>query len=145
VLATNLTGALNTVQAVVPPMRRQHAGRIVFTSSISATKTELHVGTAYVTSKAGLAQFIRQVALELASDGILVNAIAPGPVITNIAGGRLKDAAVRAPFERLTPLHKLARPEDIQGAALYFASPASSHVTGAELLIDGGTTLGYAD
>jgi len=145
VLTTNLTGAFHTVQAVVPTMRRQGAGRIIFTSSISATKTELHVGTAYVASKAGLAQFIRQVALELANDGILVNAIAPGPVITNIGGGRLKDAAARAPFERLAPLHRLARPEDIQGAALYFASPASRHVTGAELLIDGGTTLGYAD
>ncbi|HVV93621.1 MAG TPA: SDR family NAD(P)-dependent oxidoreductase [Hyphomicrobiales bacterium] len=145
VLATNLTGAFNTVQAVVPAMRRQKGGRIVFTSSISATKTELHVGTAYVTSKAGLAQFIRQVALELAGDGILVNAIAPGPVVTNIGGGRLKEAAARAPFERLAPLHRVARPEDIQGAALYFASPASRHVTGAELLIDGGATLGYAD
>jgi NAD(P)-dependent dehydrogenase (short-subunit alcohol dehydrogenase family) len=145
VIATNLTGAFNTVQAVAPAMRRQKSGRIVFTSSVSATKTELHVGTAYVASKAGLAQFIRQVALELAADGIRVNAIAPGPVVTNIGGGRLKDAAARAPFERLAPLHEVARPEDIQGAALYFASPASRHVTGAELLIDGGATLGSAD
>lgn len=57
-------------------------------------------------------------------------------------GGRLKEAESCAPFERTAPLGKIARTEDLYAAALLFASPASSHVTGAEIIIDGGTCLG---
>jgi NAD(P)-dependent dehydrogenase (short-subunit alcohol dehydrogenase family) len=145
VLATNLTSVLKTLQAVVPQMKAQGGGRIVVTGSISATKAEIYVGTPYVASKAGVAQLVRQAALELAKYNILVNAIAPGPVITNIAGGRLKSPAVRALFERAAPMHRVATPDDIQGAALFLASPASSFITGAQIVIDGGVTLGTAD
>jgi NAD(P)-dependent dehydrogenase (short-subunit alcohol dehydrogenase family) len=76
-----------------------------------------------VASKAGAAQFVRQAAIELAKFNILVNAIAPGPVITNIGGGRLK-------FEAACPMHDVASPDDLKGAAIYLASPASRLVTG---------------
>lgn len=145
VMKTNLTSVFNTLQAVVPQMKQQNGGRIIVTSSISATKTEIHVGAAYVASKAGVAQFVRQAALELAKFNILVNAIAPGPVITNIGGGRLKEADARRPFEQACPLHEVATPDDLKGAALYLASPASRFVTGAEIIVDGGVTLGTAD
>jgi NAD(P)-dependent dehydrogenase (short-subunit alcohol dehydrogenase family) len=145
VIAANLGSIFRTVRAVTPTLKKQNGGRIIVTSSISASKTELHVGTAYVASKAAVAQFVRQAARELARWNILVNAIAPGPVITNIAGGRLKQAEARAPFETAAPLHRIATPEDIQGAALFLASPASRHMTGAEIIIDGGAVLGPAD
>lgn len=145
VLATNLTSVFKTLQAVVPQMKRQGSGRIIVTSSISATKAETLVGVPYVASKAGVAQLVRQVALELARYNIQVNAIAPGPVITNIAGGRLKAADARVPFERACPMHRLATPGDIQGAALFLASPASNFITGTHIVIDGGVTLGVAD
>jgi NAD(P)-dependent dehydrogenase (short-subunit alcohol dehydrogenase family) len=145
VIATNLTSVFKTLQAVVPQMKAQGGGRIVVTSSISATKTEIYVGTPYVASKAGVAQLVRQAALELAKYNIQVNAIAPGPVVTNIAGGRLKSAEARAPFERAAPMHRIATPDDIQGAALFLASPASSYITGIQIVIDGGVTLGTAD
>jgi NAD(P)-dependent dehydrogenase (short-subunit alcohol dehydrogenase family) len=145
VLKTNLTSVFKTVQAVVPQMKKQNGGRIIVTSSISATKTEIYVGAAYVASKAGVAQFIRQAALELAKFNIRVNAIAPGPVITNIGGGRLKEAEARRPFEKVCPLHEVASPDDLKGAALYLASPASRFVTGAQIVVDGGVTLGEAD
>jgi NAD(P)-dependent dehydrogenase (short-subunit alcohol dehydrogenase family) len=145
VLETNLTSVFRTVQTVVPPMKRQGGGRIIVTSSISASKTERHVGAAYVASKAGVAQFVRQSALELARYNILVNAIAPGPVITNIGGGRLKEADARKPFEAACPMHEVASPDDLKGAAIYLASKASRFVTGAQIVVDGGVTLGEAD
>jgi len=145
VMATNVTGAFHTIQAAARHMRPKNFGRIVVTSSCSAYKTEQHVGTPYVVSKAAVAHMVRQAAHELAKFNITVNAIAPGPAITNISGGRLKDAATRAPFEKLIPMHRLATPEDLQGLALFLASPASAYMTGVNILVDGGFTLGTAD
>ncbi len=146
VIATNTTSVFLTLQTVVPYMKKQQGGgRIIVTSSISASKTETLVSSIYATSKAAVGYLVRQAAHELAKYDILVNAISPGPVITNIGGGRLKGAAARKPFERAAPLGRIATTQDLQGAALYFASPASSLVTGAQILIDGGTALGPAD
>jgi len=144
VIDTNLSSVFHTIQAVVPHMK-EHGGRIIVTSSISATRVEQFVGTPYVVAKAGVAQLVRQVALELARYNIRVNAIAPGPCATNIGGGRLQDPANQAFFAQFAPQHRIAVPEDMQGAALFFASGASSHVTGAHIVIDGGVTLGVAD
>lgn len=138
----NLVGALNTLQAATVPMKQQGRGRIIVTSTVSTVRTETLVSTLYVASKAGLLQLVRQAALELAEYGILVNAIAPGPVITNIGGGRLHDPKAREPFERVTPLKRLATPQDLWGAALFLASPASAYVTGIQLVVDGGGCLG---
>jgi len=143
-LAVNLRGALATIQAAVPAMKRQRSGRIIVTTSISLVQTETLVSTLYVASKAALGQLVRQAALELATYGILVNGIAPGPTITNIGGGRLQDADARRPFERLNPLRRLATPADLQGAALFLASPASAYITGTQIVVDGGACLGTA-
>ena len=145
VLAINLRGALATLQAAVPAMKRQGQGRIIVTTTVSLMRTETLVSTLYVASKAALGQLVRQAALELARHGILVNGIAPGPAITNIGGGRLQDPAARAPFEQVIPLHRLATPADLQGAALFLASAASSYITGTQIVIDGGGCLGSAD
>ena len=142
VLSVNIGATFRTIQAVVPHMKSAGGGRIIVTSSISASTTELMVGAPYVASKGGVGMLVKQAARELAAHNILVNAISPGPVVTNIGGGRLQDAQARAPFERAAPLGKIARPDDLFGAALFFASPASSHVTGAEIIIDGGACLG---
>ena len=144
VVATNLSSVFHTIQVVVPHMKRT-GGRIIVTSSISATKVEQFVGTPYVAAKAGVAQLVRQIALELARYNIAVNAIAPGPCVTNIGGGRLRDPGNQAFFAQFSPQHRMATPDDMQGAALFLASGASKHVTGAQILIDGGVTLGVAD
>jgi NAD(P)-dependent dehydrogenase (short-subunit alcohol dehydrogenase family) len=145
VLGINLSSIFRTIQLVTPQMKKQGGGRIIVTSSISATKVETHVSSIYVASKAALTQLVRQAALELARYNIRVNAIAPGPVITNIAGGRLKDPVARAPFEQANPMHRIATPEDLHGAALYLASNASNYVTGIQILVDGGGSMGVAD
>jgi NAD(P)-dependent dehydrogenase (short-subunit alcohol dehydrogenase family) len=145
VIATNTTSVFSTLQIVVPYMKRQGGGRIIVTSSISASKTETLVSSIYATSKAAVGYLVRQAAHELAKFNILVNAISPGPVVTNIGGGRLKSAESRQPFDRAAPLGRIATPQDLQGAALFLASPAASLITGAQIIIDGGTTLGPAD
>jgi len=144
-VATNLGGAFRTIQTVIPYMKRQGSGRIIVTTTVAVHKVGTLVSTLYVASKAGLLQLVRQAALELARYGILVNGIAPGPVITNIGGGRLQDANARAPFERAIPMHRLATPQDLQGAALFLASSASNYITGTQIVIDGGSSLGTAD
>ena len=145
VLDINLMGAVKTIQAAVPQMKKQGAGRIIVTSSCSATKTEIFVGSGYVISKAALGHLVRQLAHELAAFNITVNAISPGPAATNIAGGRMKDPQAAELFSRYIPMHRVAQAEDIIGALLFFASPASAYVTGAEILVDGGAVLGIAD
>ncbi|MBL8347809.1 MAG: SDR family oxidoreductase [Rubrivivax sp.] len=146
VLAVNLRGALATLQAAVPAMKRQGGGgRIIVTTTVSLLRTETLVSTLYVASKAALGQLVRQAALELARYGILVNGIAPGPTITQIGGGRLQDPVARAPFEHAIPMHRLASVADLQGAALFLASPASAYITGTQIVVDGGSCLGSAD
>lgn len=145
VFDVNLMGAVKTIQAAVPHMKAQGSGRIIVTSSCSATKTEIFVGSGYVISKAALGHLVRQLAHELAAFNITVNAISPGPAATNIAGGRMKDPAAAAVFSRYIPMHRVAQAEDVVGALLFFASPASAYVTGAEILVDGGAVLGIAD
>ena len=102
-------------------------------------------GLPYLPAKAAAAHLVRQAALELAKYNIQVNAIAPGPFITGINRERMADPAVRKAFADLSPMHRAAMPEEIQGLALFLASPAAKYVTGAQMVIDGGVTLGRAD
>jgi NAD(P)-dependent dehydrogenase (short-subunit alcohol dehydrogenase family) len=145
IIDTDLTGVLRTIQAAVPYMKAAGGGRIIVTTSIAALKTESVIGTAYPVAKAGAAHLVRQAALELARYNIKVNAIAPGPFLTNISGGRLKDPAVVAHHVRTVPLGRIASTDEIMGLALFLASPASDYMTGSQVVIDGGVTLGTAD
>jgi len=141
VVDVNLTSVFATVQAAAVPMTAQGSGRIIVTSSIGGMKSEPMVGYAYAATKAALNNLVRHAAVELAQHNVLVNAIAPGPFLTNIANGRVKnDPAVRKQFEDMIPLHRCAQPDEIKGLALFLASPASSYVTGAVIPIDGGAT-----
>ncbi|RKP51747.1 SDR family NAD(P)-dependent oxidoreductase [Pararobbsia silviterrae] len=141
-LSVNVGSVFHSAQAVVPLMKAAGQGRIVVTSSISASKTELMVGSAYVASKGAVGMLVRQLAHELAGYGILVNAICPGPTATQIAGGRLQDAAMQDVLGRFAPLGRIASPQDIQGVALLLASRAGDYITGTEITVDGGTHLG---
>jgi NAD(P)-dependent dehydrogenase (short-subunit alcohol dehydrogenase family) len=145
VIATNLTSVFTTLRAAVRHMKPRRSGRIIVTTSNAAIINEAIVGTPYMPAKAGAASLVRQAAMELAKYNIHVNAIAPGPFITNIAGGRLRNQADREAFETRVPLHRVAHTDEIKPLALFLASSASSFVTGSQIVIDGGQMLGRVD
>jgi NAD(P)-dependent dehydrogenase (short-subunit alcohol dehydrogenase family) len=140
VVATNLSGAFATLQAAARPMKAARHGRMIVTASVAAQKTSPMVGTPYVAAKAGVAHLVRQAASELAAYNVLVNAILPGPFLTSLTTPALEEG-----FKRASPSHRAAKLHEIQGLALFLASEASSFVTGAHYLIDGGALLGRAD
>lgn len=143
VIAVNLTGTFNTIRLGAAAMKASgKPGSIIVTTSNAAIVNELIVGLPYMPAKAGAAHLARQAALELAPHRIRVNAIAPGPFVTDIAGGRMKDAAIREGWRRHVPLGEVADPEWIKPLALYLASDASRYVTGTQIVIDGGMSLG---
>jgi NAD(P)-dependent dehydrogenase (short-subunit alcohol dehydrogenase family) len=141
VIDVNLTGVFMTIRNAARHMKATGGGRIIVTSSVAARVNETIVGTAYMPAKAGVDHLVRNAAMELAAHGILVNCISPGPFITNIAGGRLKNKADREAFEAQSLMGRIAYPDEIKGLALFLASPASSYVTGAQMTIDGGSSL----
>lgn len=143
-IAVNLTGVFNTIREAARVMKAGgKGGSIIATSSNAAVVVEPIVGLAYMPAKAGVAHMVRHLALELAGYRIRVNAIAPGPFVTNIGGGWLKkDPVVRAKWDGLVPLGRVAEPDQIKPLALYLASGASNYVTGSHILIDGGMALG---
>jgi NAD(P)-dependent dehydrogenase (short-subunit alcohol dehydrogenase family) len=141
-IALNLTGVYHTLREAARLMKPARRGSIIATSSNAAIINEPIVPTPYMPAKAGVAHLVRQVALELAEFGIRVNAIAPGPFVTNIGGGALLDPEVRATWDSRVPLGRIAETWQIKPLALYLASDASSYMTGAQLVIDGGHMLG---
>jgi len=142
-IQVNLTGTFNTLREAVRQMKRHgRGGSIVVTSSNAAVVLGPLVGLPYMPAKAGVTHMVRQLAQELAEFRIRVNAIAPGPFATNIAGGALKtDPAVRKAWDDNVPLGRVAETEQIKPLALYLASDASSYVTGTQVLIDGGMSV----
>jgi NAD(P)-dependent dehydrogenase (short-subunit alcohol dehydrogenase family) len=145
VIETNLNSTFATLRAGARLMRPHKSGRMIVTTSVAAYQCEPAIGAAYMAAKAGAAHLMRCIAQELAADGITVNAIAPGFFVTNIGGGHAKQPQVQAAMSNTIPMHRVGFPQDIKGLALFLASPASAYVTGQQITIDGGWTLGVAD
>jgi NAD(P)-dependent dehydrogenase (short-subunit alcohol dehydrogenase family) len=144
-LDINLNGIFATLRAGARLMRPQRSGRMIVTTSVAAYQCEPAIGAAYMTAKAGAAHLMRQVALELAAYHITVNAIAPGFFATNIGGGHAKQPQIQEAMSKVIPMHRVGFPEDIKGLAIFLASPASEYLTGQQISIDGGWSLGVAD
>jgi NAD(P)-dependent dehydrogenase (short-subunit alcohol dehydrogenase family) len=145
VIDINLSGIFATARAAARHMRPRRFGRIIITTSLAATKTEPAIGSAYMAAKAGARHLMHMLALELAAYGITANAIAPGFFVTNIGGGHAHKPEVQAALAKDIPMHRVGLPDDINGLALFLASPASEYITGQEIVIDGGWGLGVAD
>lgn len=142
VIGVNLTSIYYTMKLGARHMKRQgRGGSIIATSSIAAFYVDGIVGTPYMPAKAGVSHLVKQLAMELGRYNIRVNAICPGPFITNIAGGRMANVEDRQAFIRWSCLGRVAETDEIKPLALYLASPASDYVTGSQMVIDGGLIL----
>ena len=143
VMALNLKPALQLTQAFLPGMKAAHYGRIVNISSLVTLGMPLR--TAYAAAKTALISFSRSWALELAPEGITVNAVAPGPTETELF--RENNPAGSAGEKRYldkVPLRRLAKPEEIAEAIAFFMRPSSGIITGQTLFVDGGASIGQA-
>ncbi len=141
VLDVNLTGIFLTAREAARHLKKKGAGRLIITSSETAIKNSVSIGTPYMVSKAGVAHLMRNLAAELAPHNILVNAIAPGTFETDIADGALHNPEIKAMIAQTVPLKRVGHVDELKGLALFLASPASSYMTGSHIVIDGGFTL----
>jgi NAD(P)-dependent dehydrogenase (short-subunit alcohol dehydrogenase family) len=137
----NLRATFLTIRLAAAHMKKQKRGSIIATTSIAGTRAEPLVGYGYVAAKAAINNVVRHAAVDLAPHNVRVNAIAPGPFLTNIAGGRLhREPEAVKKFTAMIPMGRIAQPDEIKGLALLLASPAGSFITGTVIPIDGGTT-----
>jgi len=137
VIDTNLKGTYLCCQAVGRAMIEQQSGSIINISSQVGLTPGAGAG-AYPVSKAGIIMLTRQLALELAKYKIRVNALAPGIVKTDFNSAFWKDPNVERQTSSMVPLGRLAEPEEIAQAALFFASDSANYITGEVLCINGG-------
>ena len=136
VLAVNLTGPFLTTQIAAPLMADTGGGAIVNITSISGLRAST-LRVAYGTSKAALAHLTKQQAAELASLGIRVNAVAPGPVDTAMAK-EVHSAEIRADYHDAIPLNRYGLEEELAEAIYFLCSDKASYITGQTLAVDGG-------
>jgi NAD(P)-dependent dehydrogenase (short-subunit alcohol dehydrogenase family) len=154
----NLHGVVYTVQAAAKHMKRARAGSIVTTASTAGLRNDPYTPYSYTIAKAGVVNFTKQAAHDLARWGVRVNAIAPGPFKTNLGSanrtvitstGNANAANGETPtgasnedmWKAVIPLGRMGDPGEIRGLALLLASPAGSFMTGGVYPIDGGALL----
>ena len=138
VMETNLTGPFVLSQECISHMKEKGWGRMINISSMDAftgTRVECHYGA----SKAGLIGFTRALALEVAYLGITVNAVAPGPIETDMLNVNTEER--RQKLLSIVPVGRLGVPEDIAHAVVFLASPKASFITGQTVHVNGGAAL----
>lgn len=148
VMGINLRGTFLTVRCALPFLK-QCGGSVIITSSVNGTRMFSNTGaTAYATSKAGQVAFAKMIALELAKHRIRVNVICPGSVRTNIdkSTEQVNLEEIREPVEfpaGVVPLKRgdPAEPNDVAKLIWFLTSPASAHISGTEIFIDGTQSL----
>ncbi|QPF92840.1 SDR family NAD(P)-dependent oxidoreductase [Bradyrhizobium commune] len=136
IMAVNLSGPFLCTKAAAPLIREQGGGAIVNITSISAVRAST-LRSAYGTSKAGLAHLTKQLAVELASLNIRVNAVAPGPVDTAMAK-QVHTKEIRADYHDAIPLNRYGLEEELAEAIFFLCSERASYITGQILAVDGG-------
>jgi NAD(P)-dependent dehydrogenase (short-subunit alcohol dehydrogenase family) len=128
------------VQLAAPGMRARKDGSIIVVSSVGGYRGTVGIG-AYNVSKAADFQLARNLAVEFGADGVRVNCIAPGLVRTDFAKALWEDPANLERALRGTPMQRIGEPEDIAGAAVFLAAPASRYMTGQTMIVDGGSMI----
>ena len=139
VMDVNLTGTFLTTKFAHPLLAAADYGRVINLASIFATVTFPH-RLSYASSKGGVLLLSKTIALEWAQQGITVNTISPGPLLTEINQKVLDDKENYEKFCERIPMRRFGEPHEIVTAALFLASPGSSYVTGSDIVVDGGWT-----
>ena len=137
IMETNLTGTLRACQVFGRHMLERGYGRIINIASLS-TFVALYEVAAYSASKAAVASLTKSLAIEWASRGVCVNAIAPGVFRTALNQKLLDESERGREFQLRTPMRRFGKVEELAGAAVFLASDAASFVTGEVLTVDGG-------
>jgi NAD(P)-dependent dehydrogenase (short-subunit alcohol dehydrogenase family) len=143
-IATDLTSVYATILAAYPLLKKAGNSSVINVTSINSVRG-FPGNPGYVAAKAGLSGLTRALATDFAADGIRVNALAPGYVATAMTATSFNDPAMHEERRRHTMLQRWGNPDDLVGAAIFLASPASAYMTGQEIFVDGGwTTKGLA-
>lgn len=143
VLDLNLRVALQTTQAALPHMKRQRWGRIVQTSSLVTVGVPFR--SSYAAAKSGLISFTRSWALELAPHAITVNAVAPGPVETELFNtNNPPGSESRQRYIDNIPLKRTGTPEEVAAINAFLLGEESGFITGQTVYVDGGSSVGHA-
>ena len=149
ILAINLTASFHTTRLALPAMKRKHWGRVINVASAHALVASAYK-SAYVAAKHGIAGFTKTVALEVAEQGITVNAICPGYVWTPLVQKQIPDTAkargiteeqvIKDVLLAAQPTKKFVQVDEVAAFAAFLASDAAASITGAVLPIEGGWT-----
>ncbi|MFT4067349.1 SDR family NAD(P)-dependent oxidoreductase [Paraburkholderia sp.] len=140
VLSVNLSGSFFCIQQMMPLLKAGKGRAVVNVASLASKRVSYTGGVAYTAAKAGILGLTRHAAFELAGDGIRVNAVCPGPVLTAMTRNATSEAD-RRKVAAMVPLGAWLEPHDIAGAILFLGSPAARMITGTSLDIDGGLSL----
>ena len=140
ILDNNIVANNWLVQMVAPQMRARRDGSIIIVSSIGGLRGSTVIG-AYCISKAADMQLARNLAVEYGPHNVRVNCIAPGLIRTDFARALWEDPKALAERSAETPLRRIGEPDEIAGAAVFLASPASAFMTGQVIVVDGGVTI----
>jgi len=138
-LELNLTSCVFSTRALVPGMKARGWGRVIYIASIMGI-TGSEARAAYCGTKAALIGLAHSQAVELGPDGITVNCISPGPILTDLPRSVLTAEQLQA-FAGRTAIGRWGETRELAGPALLLASDAGSYITGANLVVDGGCTI----
>lgn len=127
------------VNSIAPQMMNRRAGSIIFISSRAAKRGSALLGL-YAMSKAAIDQYVRNLALELGPSNINVNSICPGPVRTDYSRAMWENPDDEAKIAAVTPMRRIAEPQDVAGLALLLSSEAGKFIHGQNISVDGGMT-----
>lgn len=136
-IRTNLTGTFYSARTFARHMTQRRSGRIIMISSLTAEIGIPNIA-AYAASRGGIRQLAVTMAVELAASGVTVNCIGPGRVGTRMTADLQADPVALERTLRVIPMGRWGKPEDIGGAAVFFASDAANYITGQSLYVDGG-------